>query len=76
MIIPVYDTFSGIGSGTCYITLQLAAGTTKEAVSSTSNSTAWVHVNEIEFNNRSTADWTTVTWNFTVRPNGIVNFHI
>jgi len=74
--IPVYHRFTGIGSGTCYMTIQLKAGTTNEAVFAVNDSTAWIHVSEIKFSNLSTTNWTTVSWSFSIPPNGNVNFHI
>ena len=74
--IPVYHRFSGLGSGTCYMTIQLKAGTTNEAVFSINDSTAWVHVREIKFSSLSTSSWTTVSWSFPIPPNRIGNFHI
>jgi len=74
--IPVYHRFLGFGSGTCYMTIELKAGTCSEAVFSVNDSTAWAHVSEIKFSNLSSSTWTTVSWSFTIPPNGNVNFHI
>ena len=58
------------------MTIQLKGGTTNEAVFAINDTTAWVHVSEIKFSNLSTTSWTTVSWSFTIPPNGHINFHI
>jgi len=74
--IPVYHTFTGLGSGTAFMTVQLKAGTCNEAVFSINNSTAWVQVYETKFSNLSASTWTTCSWQFTIPTNSVMNFHI
>lgn len=74
--VSVYHTFTGMGSGTCYMTIQLKAGTTNEAVFAINDTTSWTNYSEIKFSNLSSTNWTTVTWNFTIPPNSSINFHI
>ena len=74
--IPVYNSFWGIGSGTCYMGVELRADTCNEAVFSVNDSTAWVQVSEIKFSGLSTTNWTSCSWQFPIPSNGNMNFHI
>ncbi len=74
--IPLYNSFYGIGSGTCYMSVELRADTCNEAVFSVNDSTAWVQVSEIKFSGLSTTNWTTCSWSFPIPSNGNMNFHI
>ena len=74
--IPAYTTFSGLGTGTCYMSVELRANTCNEAVFAVNDSTAWVQVSEIKFTGLSTTSWTTYTWSFSIPTNGTMNFHI
>lgn len=74
--IPAYTTFSGLGTGTCYMSVELRANMCNEAVFSVNDSTAWVQVSEIKFSNLSSSTWTMCSWSFTIPSNGTMNFHI
>ena len=74
--IPLYHHYFDLGSGTCFMSIQIKADTATDALISVNDSTGWNEVSEIRFDDLSTTEWKTYTWSFTIPSNGKMNFHI
>ena len=73
--IPVWNPFANLGTGTCYMSVELRADTCDEALFSINDGISWAQYSEVKFVGLSTS-WATHTWSFPIPSNATMNFHV
>jgi hypothetical protein len=72
----VWQSFVDVGTGTCYLTIQIKSATVDHVLLSINDGTSWTGMREIKIEGLSTVDWQTHTWQFDIPDNSNLNFHI